>query len=49
MNINVPGLSESLSLMRELPQQFDQLIKKLEELVALLETTNQILERIEQK
>ena len=41
--MNIPGIGEILSIVRQMPTQFGELINRLDRVITLLEETNEIL------
>lgn len=41
--MNIPGMSEILTTLRQMPIQFDALVTRLDRVVELLEETNELL------
>lgn len=44
MNLHLPGLSEVLEATKNMPEQFDTLVDRLDQIVLLLETQNRLLQ-----
>jgi hypothetical protein len=45
VNLTIPGLSDMLEATKEMPQQFEALIDRLDKVVVLLEEQNDLLKR----
>ena len=47
--MKIPGLDEILTVVKNMPNQFDTLVNRLERVIELLEETNGLLREVRDK